>query len=689
MPEEKKKSGTPPWQGPVRRTARDGHNNRGRYGYGGVQSKWWPEGVLHSNVGAWMTIRHEIYPHISDRQPVCTDHRPFSDLPLASGTNVDERLKAARERREEQQRLLASRVNTRFEREQRAKLHYEQLLQERQKKLQEQKLKEDRRRAAVEEKRQQHLKEEKERNESAVRRTQEKSQRAQQSFSQNVRGRKPAKNAPRHIALSTWEKNLVCRLLTPTSSYLARSKSATGQSGEEVVHICRRAVSFYSTSSSSPSSTPQKVHDARLRIQRPQTQRAKNLKSQIDRLQNQRPQIQKSPIQIPQKQRPMEQKLQSQKYQMQRTHNMRPQSSSTYLSPSHIQSRNSGGVQPKATTRHNAKKTTPNLSLHAHSPVNNKAATKMSRTESSPSPERAHRRSGHRHSIPLQLDLESVPEEDVPIGNSALSPGNSRPAKTSVENKMEDSSEALRSEMETESRTAGDGSPSKTLPPPDEAQLRPKSGTTDPEEASRLLMERRREARLLRELEERERLETVEAERRSREELERHRAQERARQQAEAECLIAEKQRREEEEHRRAEEERAQAMREAALLHKKREEEQAREREKADQLQKERELLSQKEDAERQVRKKRLEEIMRRTRRTVSPDTKSTTMTILPKENSEPPVQPVVSTPSRTVVGDKDVNDDIVPVVAFKERRSLRTLTGLEDIQTHQRAEVI
>lgn len=28
----------------------------------------------------------------------------------------------------------------------------------------------------------------------------------------------------------------------------------------------------------------------------------------------------------------------------------------------------------------------------------------------------------------------------------------------------------------------------------------------------------------------------------------------------------------------------------------------------------------------------------------------------------------------------------MVPIVAFKERRSLRALTGLEEIQTHQRA---
>ncbi|XP_037096814.1 ensconsin-like isoform X3 [Syngnathus acus] len=639
---------------------------------------------------------------------------------VASGTNVDERLKAARERREEQQRLLASRVHSRFERERRAKLHYEQQLQERQKKLQEQKLKEDMRRAAVEEKRQQRLKEEKERNESAVRRTQEKSQRAQVNFSQNVRGRKPAKNAPRHIVLSTWEKNLVSRLLTPTSSYLARSKSAVDQSAEEV--------SFYSTTSSSPSRTPQKLQDNRPQLKRPPNQRAQDQKPQIQktpnqrlqiqrpqiqkpqgqRLQNQKPQIQKPqvqrlqnqklPIQKPQVQRLQNQKPQTQRPVIQKSQNLRPPTQRPpppHLSPSHSQRRNTSGLQPKATTTHNANKKTPNVGPKARSPPNHNSATKTSRTASSPSPDRAHRRSSRRHSIPLQLDLESVPEEDVPICNSALSPGNSRPARVSAEDKIEDSSETLIYESEAESRTAGDGSPSRMLSPPPEAPLRRSNGTSDPEEASRSLAVKRREARLLRELEEQESLAAAEVERRSREELERREAEERARQQAETERLIAEKQRREEDAHRRAEEEeRAQAMHEAALLHKQREEEQAREREKAAQAQKERELAAQKEEAERQVRKKRLEEIMRRTRRTVSPDTKSATVSILPKENNETPVQdavklPAGSRPSQTLMDDKDANDDMVPVVAFKERRSLRTLTGLEDIQTHQRAEVI
>ncbi|XP_051942993.1 ensconsin-like isoform X3 [Hippocampus zosterae] len=565
-----------------------------------------------------------------------------------SSTNVDERLKAARERREEQQRLLASRVHSRYEREQQAKLHYEQQLQQRQKKLREQKLKEDRRRAAVEEKRQQRLKEEKERNESAVRRTLEKSQRAQQNFSQNVSGRKPAKN-----------------------------------------------VSFYSTTSSSPSGTQQKLQDHRPQIQRSQNQRAQDRKPQIQKSPNQRPQIQKPQNQRPQDQKlqkpqkPQIQTLQKQKPQIQRTQNLRPQSQRPpppHLSPSHSQRRSTSGVQPKASTLQTANKKTPNIGPPTRSPTNRNAATKTSRTASSPSPERAHKRSGRRHSIPLQLDLESVPEEDVSICNSALSPGNSRPARASTEDNVEYSSET-QSRQPAESRTAGDGSPSTMPSAPPKAPLRPLDGPINPEETSGAAM-------LLGELEEQEHLAAAEAERRSWEELQRRRVEERARQRAETERLIAEKQRRDEEEHRRAEEERAQAMREAALLHKQREEEQAREREKAAQVQKERELLGQKEEAERQVRKKRLEEIMRRTRRTVSPDAKSVTVSILPKENNEPPVQdavqpPAGSRPSQAVMDDKEANDDMVPVVAFKERRSLRTLTGLEDIQTHQRAEVI
>ncbi|KAM9341540.1 ensconsin [Symphorus nematophorus] len=577
-------------------------------------------------------------------------------------TNVDERLKAARERREEHQKLLASRELSRLEREQRARQYYEQQLQQRKKKLLEHRLKEEKRRAAVEEKRKQRLKEEKERYESAVRKTLEKSQKAQHN-SQNSRGRKLTKNVPRRLPLTPWEKNLVSRLLTPTCSYLARSKSAGCQSGEEVVHICRRAVSFHSMNSTITTTPPQK------------------------------PQHHPGPV------------------------TNRPSASP---SPNNIQHRSVSLAQIKSVKQKNAPKKNSNSGSNTRSPaVNTKvkpvkpAAVTKSRT-ASPSPERSPRRSISRHSTPLQLELPSVPEEDVSVCSSALSPGNSRPVRTPAEGQQEKMRNGNPPEIlclslpdkktEAITRTAGDGSPPQmppsSAPQPPPVMFRPSAGTTDPEEALRVMAEKRREARLQREREEQERLQREEAERRSREELERRRAEERARQQAEAQRLIEEKRRREEEEQRRAEEERAQAMREAALLQKQREEEQAKEREKAEQLKKERELLAEKEEAARQARKKRLEEIMRRTRRTDSPDTKSVPVRTSPneaqpKENTQPvhngTIEDAIKLPVGTKTSQLGLNneEDMVPVVAFKERRSLRTLTGLDEIQTHQRAEVI
>lgn len=103
---------------------------------------------------------------------------------MTNGPNIDERLRAARDRREEQLKLFgmrasrggaahharcelsfhfssAHREQNRLEREQRARQYYEQQLRERKKKLLEHRLKEEKRRAAVEEKRRQRLKEEK------------------------------------------------------------------------------------------------------------------------------------------------------------------------------------------------------------------------------------------------------------------------------------------------------------------------------------------------------------------------------------------------------------------------------------------------------------------------------------------------------------------------------------------------
>ncbi|XP_074549451.1 uncharacterized protein map7d2b isoform X5 [Halichoeres trimaculatus] len=141
-------------------------------------------------------------------------------------------------------------------------------------------------------------------------------------------------------------------------------------------------------------------------------------------------------------------------------------------------------------------------------------------------------------------------------------------------------------------------------------------GTTDAEEASRLLAERRRLARIQKEQEERqrqeeERLRAEEEQRRLQEARER---QERAARQAEEERARREEEKRnKEDEERRQKEQRWRDMQEQ--LDKEREEAFLRAQKEADRKRQERELLHIQEEQERQQRKKRIEEIMKRTRK--------------------------------------------------------------------------
>ncbi|XP_073676057.1 uncharacterized protein map7d3 isoform X2 [Garra rufa] len=93
---------------------------------------------------------------------------------------IDDKLRVAKERREEQDKQHAARETQLLERERKARLQVEKQMEERQKKLEEQRRKEEQRRAAVEEKRKQKLEEEKEHYEAVMRRTLERSQRVEQ-----------------------------------------------------------------------------------------------------------------------------------------------------------------------------------------------------------------------------------------------------------------------------------------------------------------------------------------------------------------------------------------------------------------------------------------------------------------------------------------------------------------------------
>ncbi|XP_071314588.1 ensconsin isoform X2 [Trachinotus anak] len=111
-----------------------------------------------------------------------TPAKPQGCRPVIDGATlrIDDRLRVAKERREEAERQQALRESQIMERERKAKQQVERQMEERQKKVEEQRRKEEQKRLAVEEKRKQKQEEEKEHYEAVMRRTLERSQRVEQ-----------------------------------------------------------------------------------------------------------------------------------------------------------------------------------------------------------------------------------------------------------------------------------------------------------------------------------------------------------------------------------------------------------------------------------------------------------------------------------------------------------------------------
>ncbi|XP_068181105.1 MAP7 domain-containing protein 2 isoform X8 [Antennarius striatus] len=111
-----------------------------------------------------------------------TAANPQGCKPVIDGSTlrIDDRLRVAKERREEADKQHALRESQIMERERKAKLQVERQMEERQKKVEEQRRKEEQKRLAAEEKRKQRQEEEKEHYEAVMRRTLERSQRVEQ-----------------------------------------------------------------------------------------------------------------------------------------------------------------------------------------------------------------------------------------------------------------------------------------------------------------------------------------------------------------------------------------------------------------------------------------------------------------------------------------------------------------------------
>ncbi|XP_061103883.1 ensconsin-like isoform X2 [Conger conger] len=103
--------------------------------------------------------------------------RPVID---GSALRIDDKLRVAKERREEQDKQQVTRESQIQERERKTKQQYERQMEERQRKLEEQRRKEGQRRAAAEEKRKLKQEEEREHYEAVLRRTVERSQKLDQ-----------------------------------------------------------------------------------------------------------------------------------------------------------------------------------------------------------------------------------------------------------------------------------------------------------------------------------------------------------------------------------------------------------------------------------------------------------------------------------------------------------------------------
>ncbi|XP_064927656.1 MAP7 domain-containing protein 2 isoform X5 [Columba livia] len=516
---------------------------------------------------------------------------------------TDERQRLAKERREEREKYLAAREQQILEKERRAKLQYEKQIEERWRRLEEQRLREEQKRAAVEEKRRQKLKEEEERLEAMMRRSLERSQQLEQKQkrwswggalaagsggrdgeSENtpppvlglaantlppdpVTSTAPADSFNACDKLSASTMNLPKQMESPISKRLSSSTAAITHSPDRVFHICPRVAP------ASPLKSPYKPSPTR------STDRKK---------------------------------------------------ATSPSAPDAMKGAAAAEVTQTEKIKKEKRPTTPGSSSGMGSPLRRSdSPAAMSRRSASPATPKTVAKTYPQS----PKNAKQYPAS--PVKHRATSNLNQETPKKKADKEKENVSHQKSPGARTDE--AGQAASEKHVPSAGKTENNEgkiTAGTTDAEEASKILAEKRRQARLQKEQEERERQEREERERLEREEQKRKAEEERLRLEEEARKKEEERKREEaaarkkaeEEARRRAEEE--QMLKEKqekelqAKLEKQREEAEIKAREAAEQLRLEREQIMQQIEQERLERKKRIDEIMKRTRRSETPEIK-------------------------------------------------------------------
>uniref|UniRef100_A0A8C2XGH8 MAP7 domain containing 1 n=1 Tax=Cyclopterus lumpus TaxID=8103 RepID=A0A8C2XGH8_CYCLU len=432
--------------------------------------------------------------------------------------------------------ILAAKKSQWLEKEEKARQLREQQLEERRRKLEEQRIKAEKRRATLEERQRQKLEKNKERYENAIHRSTKKTwaeirqQRwswagglSQNSSQKEGRCSVSTVNLPKHVdsvinkrlskssatlwnspsrtrglALSPWESSIVDRLMTPTLSFLARSRSAAsvltnGKDGYSP--LCPRSAS------ASPL-TPQPHHRC-----------------------SDRWRVTSSTPDITQRQHRRSSTPSSKSYRNGRL-------SYTLLfsrikaNPSPLsRPRPSSPAVPKGRTASPSPAASPRPPSARGSPSTPKGRPKRARTPG---------RIDHRTSSPIPL--ERVKEPRRPATPEQRKIASAHPSSTTVTTTAASPSpEPVHS---APSVAASSPSPSPSA--------KPMAGTNNPEEAARILAEKRRQAREQRERDEQERREQEEKERILREERIAREAEERRLREEEAQAMAEEQRRRDE-----------------------------------------------------------------------------------------------------------------------------------------------
>ncbi|KAM6428174.1 MAP7 domain-containing protein 1 isoform 3-T3 [Liasis olivaceus] len=531
------------------------------------------------------------------------------------------RHRLARERREERAKHLAAKRAVWLEKEEKARVLREKQLEERRRRLEEQRVRAEKRRAALEERQRQKLERNKELYEAAIQRSTKKTwaeiRQQRWSWAGALHQGSPihkeganrcslsAVNLPKHVdsiinkrlskssatlwnspsrnrslQLSAWESSIVDRLMTPTLSFLARSRSAVtlaSNGKEQAVPVCPRSAS---ASPVSPCKN-QRLHHRCAERRRPAT-------SSPDVTPRCKPQS--SPKKKEKKDKDRENAQEKTALALRKRHSTPSGQVRQLHGPE-----GSPGPKPRPASP---------------------ALAKQRPASPSPGPGSSHRPGLARSA---QSSPKGWPRREPEGQPKARERKNEQKERGAASPAPDKSLKTMGSSEAAADAAAPSGATSPMPTPPPPTPGKPMAGTTDREEAARLLAEKRRQAREQRERDEQERKEREERERHLAEERAQQEARDRLQQQVELARLEEQLARQEEQEA----QERAQAeQEEQERLQKQKEEAEARAREEAERQRVEREKHFQREEQERLERKKRLEEIMKRTRKADGADAK-------------------------------------------------------------------